>query len=116
MTEPTQQQIAQAQAAGDVAYSEALANGSPISTCYDAYRAAYGAMRDEQEANDTIETPSGWFPSCEQRIESATPLAEAQMDRYNEYRAGLSPASIALMEAMTRETASEPPAHDGMWK
>lgn len=97
MTEPTQAMIEEAQRAGNAAYSEAAAKGTHPSTCYDAYRAAYNTMRDEQDrhivmvqhASGAVEVDSR-FAMTAQRVEDVNPIAEASMKRYNAYRAELS--------------------------
>lgn len=69
-----------------------------------------------QHIDGAVETHPGWAAMSEQRIADVRPLADAQQARYDAWRAELSDDDITLMEEMTRETASEPPTHDGMWK
>lgn len=91
-TEPTAEQIAEAQAAGDAAYAEAEKNGTR-GTGYDAYRAAYNTTRDEQDRRammaqnitGTIEIDSR-IPPIDERIADVTPITEASMKRFNEWK------------------------------
>lgn len=94
MTEPTQQQIALAQQAGDKAYAEALGRGEHTSVCYEAYRAALNDELDRQE-REAVEMDSR-IAYTDQRVEDVQPLAEATMEKWHEYLAGMSPAEVAL--------------------
>lgn len=119
-TEPTAEQIAEAQAAGDAAYAEAEKNGTR-GTGYDAYRAAYNTTRDEQDRRammaqnitGTVEVDSR-IPPIDERIADVTPLCDAAMEKWHEYLAGMSDDEIALMNEMTRETAHDDTKDDAM--
>jgi len=97
---PKQDQVAEAQRAGDVAYAAALEHGGNPPECYDVYRAAYDAVRDEQEHSKRgvmVQHATG-------AVEIETTWAELTDD------------DIALMEARSSETANETPEYEGMWK
>ena len=76
--EPTAEQIAQAQAAGDAAYAEAQRNGASLPMCYDAYRAAYEAVRDEQDE----ELRLGYIAKPHMTLPEAQAVADAKMAKY----------------------------------
>ncbi len=85
---PTAAQIAAAQAAGDAAYAEASRNDASLATRYDAYRAAYSAVRDQQEEEANDQTAVKWSTDdqraawkSEADAEGAA-LADAKMAEY----------------------------------